>query len=308
MKHVFGPVPSRRLGNSLGIDPIPSKYCNFGCVYCQLGHTSLKTNTRQDFIDPYIILDEIKLVLTKEDKNIDYITILASGEPLLNSDIGFLIKKIKKMTKIPICLITNGALLASKSVQDEILDLDVIMPTLDAGNENLFLKINRPHHEINYNQMIKGMINYRKKYAGQIWMEVMLIKDLNDSKQDLEEIREKLDLINPDRVYVNVPIRPPTESWVKIPSDTSLELANEILKPYKDISKPETGDFSLYSDDFESELLAIISRHPLREDQIYKTFSKLKNEDIDTKLAELLNNKKIKKVEYESKIFWQYIP
>jgi len=308
LKHVFGPVPSRRLGNSLGIDPIPSKYCNFGCVYCQLGSTRHKINTRQSFFDPEIILEEIKFALEKNEQEIDYITFLASGEPLLSLDIGELIKKTKKISQIPICLITNGALLSNINVQNEILEADVVMPTLDAGNEKTFLKINRPHHDIKFDKMIDGLISFRKKYVGQIWMEVMLIKDENDSRKELEGIKKKLNLINPDRVYINVPIRPPTESWVKIPSIISLKIANTILKPYRDITEPEIGDFILYSDDFESELINIIKRHPLKEEQIYATFPELNKGAINKKLAYLMKNKKIKKIKYDDKVFWQYIP
>jgi len=168
LKHVFGPVPSRRLGNSLGIDPIPSKYCNFGCVYCQLGSTSFKTNTRQSFFKPELILKEIKLALKRNEQKIDYITFLASGEPLLSKDIGKLINKTKKLTQIPICVITNGALLSNLHVQNDILGADVVMPTLDAGNEKNFKKINRPHIDIKYDKMINGLISFRKKYVGQI--------------------------------------------------------------------------------------------------------------------------------------------
>ena len=308
MKHVFGPVPSRRLGNSLGIDPIPSKYCNFSCVYCQLGSTNYKTNTRQSFFNPKIILKEIKHALKKNEQEIDYITFLASGEPLLCKDIGELINKTKKMTKIPICIITNGALLSNLHVQKEILGADVVMPTLDAGNEKAFIRINRPHVDIKYNKMIDGLISFRKKYAGQIWMEVMLIKDLNDSRKELEEIKKKIDRINPDRVYINVPIRPPAESWVKVPTIITLKIANTILKPYRDITEPEIGNFKVYSDDFESEFINIISRHPLKEEQIFVTFPELNKGAINKKLAELVKNKKIKKIIYDNKVFWQSIP
>ncbi|NHI94476.1 MAG: radical SAM protein [Candidatus Lokiarchaeota archaeon] len=308
MKYVFGPVPSRRLGNSLGIDPIPSKICNYGCVYCQLGSTIKKTNKRENFFPPDEILDEIKNALKRYSKRIDFITILASGEPLLYSNIGYIIKEIKKLTNIPTCLITNGALLADERVQDEILDFDVVMPTLDAGNEKIFLKINRPYHEIKFEKMIQGFISFRKKYSGQIWMEVMLIKGVNDTLDELNQIREKLFLIKPDRVYINIPIRPPTESWVQIPSKDAIKKANKLLGAYKDISNPESGDFNLFTKNFEDELLAIISRHPLNLEQIMETFSNLSEEEIIKNLNELENMGKIKKILYQGKIFWQFNP
>jgi len=306
VKYVFGPVPSRRLGNSLGIDPIPSKICNFGCVYCQLGSTLKKTNKRDLFYPPEDILEEIREALKNKSQKVDYITILASGEPLLYSEIGYLVNEIKKFSKIPTCLITNGALLADGSVQDEILKFDVVMPTLDAGNENIFLKINRPHHTVKFDKMIEGFISFRKKYSGQIWMEVMLINGVNDTLEELTQIKEKLDLIIPDRVYINVPIRPPTEAWVKIPSKKDLNLANKILGAYKDISSPESGDFNLYSDNFEEELIAIISRHPLNLQQIEETFVNMPMDELNEKLKLLESQGKIKKISYQGKTFWQY--
>ena len=306
MKYVFGPVPSRRLGNSLGIDPIPSKICNYGCVYCQLGATIKKTNNRELFFPPNEILNEIKNALKNCSHKIDYITVLASGEPLLYSKIGYIINEIKKFTEIPTCLITNGALLADEEVQNEILNFDVIMPTLDAGNEKMFLKINRPHYKVRFKEMIEGFISFRKKYSGQIWMEVMLIKNVNDTMEELKQIKELLDLIKPDRVYVNVPIRPPAEDWVKIPAKDAIDLANEILGSYKDISNPESGDFNLYTENFEDEFLAIISRHPLNLQQILKTFSNLPLEEINEKIKELESQGKIIKISYQGKKFWQY--
>ena len=306
MKYVFGPVPSRRLGNSLGIDPIPSKICNFGCVYCQLGSTLKKTNKRELFYPPDDILEEIREALKNKTQKVDYITILASGEPLLYSKIGYLINEIKNFTNIPTCLITNGALLADERVQNEILNFDVVMPTLDAGNEKIFLKINRPHHTVKFEELIEGFISFRKKYSGQIWMEVMIIKDVNDTIEELRQIKEKLELIKPDRVYINVPIRPPTESWVKIPLKKTIDLANKILGAYKDISSPESGDFSLYSDNFEEELIAIISRHPLNLQQIKETFVNLSTVELNEKLKFLESQGKIKKTSYQGKTFWQY--
>ncbi|MHA1784739.1 MAG: radical SAM protein [Candidatus Helarchaeota archaeon] len=305
MKHVFGPVPSRRLGSSLGIDPIPSKTCNFGCVYCQLGATTNKTNDRKSFFPPDEILNEIKEALDNTSQKIDFITVLASGEPLLYLDIGYLIKEIKKISELPTCLITNGALIAEKSVQDEILEFDVLMPTLDAGNEKTFLKINRPHYKVKFEKMIEGFISFRMKYSGQIWMEVMLIKDVNDTPIELQQIKEKLNFIKPDRVYINVPIRPPAEPWVKIPSEESLKLAKDILGAYKNISEIESGEFSLHSSNFEDELLSIIRRHPLRDEQIIETFSNLTIEQIHENLKKLESNNKIQKINYQGRIFYK---
>jgi len=306
MKFVYGPVPSRRLGRSLGISPIPEKTCNYTCVYCQLGRTTHFTNTRKLFFPVEDILEEVKEALKKE-KQIDFITIVGEGEPLLYSEIGTLIKETKKLTSTPLAVITNGALLYDEEVRKEILDADVVLPTLDAYTEKQFRKINRPHKDIKIADVVQGLIEFRKIYKNQIWIEVMLVKDLNDDITSLTELRKLIDQIHADRVYINVPIRPPAESWVEIPPANRLTVGQEILGAY---SIAHFEELIVESIDQEAplseQLLNIIIRHPLRTEQIYTLFHETNKKEIDSILEQMIEKQLIVPVEYHDNIFWEH--
>ena len=203
MRYVYGPVPSRRLGRSLGIDPIPSKTCNYQCIYCQLGKTTKFTSERQDFFPKEEIYKELEESIKQNTGKFDFITFVGSGEPTLCKSLGNLILKAKKISKKPICVITNGSLLYQDDVKDDLIFSDVVLPTLDAGDEKLFIKINRPHPSIRYEKMIQGYIDFRKEFNGDFWIEIMLMKGINDSKEELLKIKKKIDLIQPDRIDFN---------------------------------------------------------------------------------------------------------
>ena len=307
MKYIFGPVPSRRLGRSLGVDPIPLKTCNYQCIYCQLGKTKYFTNERKSFLPKNEIIAEMEEAIKLNEKNIDYITFVGSGEPTLCKDLKGLIFKAKEISKKPTCVITNGGLLYDKKVQDALMLADVVLPSLDAGDKKSFIKINRPHPSIKFDSMIQGFIDFKRTYKGKFWIEIMLMKGINDSKEDLLKIKEILDLIQPDRIDINVPIRPPTENWVKIPDKTVISLLNEVFYDYNNINFPEIGKFVFYSSDFEKEVLSIIQRHPMREDQIVETFASanLSKDDIILKLKKLELEKKIKNWDYYGKSYWK---
>jgi len=309
MKYVYGPVPSRRLGSSLGIDPIPSKTCNYQCIYCQLGRTTNFPNERKNFSPKNEIIAEMKTAIKQNENNIDYITFVGSGEPTLYRDLGALILKVKEFSKKPVCVITNGALLYDLEIRNILMHADVVLPSLDAGDEKSFIRINRPHPSIKFDAMIQGFIDFQKNFKGKFWIEIMIMKGINDSKEELLKIKEKIDLIKPDRIDINVPIRPPVEEWVKIPGKNIISLLNEIFGEYYDINFPEIGKFGFYSSDFEKELLSIIERHPMRQEQILETFSSnnFNKDEILLRLENLESKKKIKKILYGQKIFWKLL-
>ena len=306
MEFVYGPVPSRRLGRSLGIDPLPSKTCNHQCIYCQLGKTTHFTNTRENYFPVTQIINEMRSAIKINQNLIDYITFVGSGEPTLYKDLKDLIIAAKEVSNKPICVITNGSLLNNEEVVEALLLTDVILPSLDAGSENLFKKINRPHPSLKYDEIIQGYISFREKYKGKFWLEIMLMKDINDSKDELTLIRDKIDLIKPDRIDINVPIRPPTEPWVKIPNATVLSKLTEIFHAYNNINFPEKGNFLTYSSNFEMELISLIKRHPMRQQQIIKNFSNDQLNEIELLrlLSHLECEKKIKRNVYNDEIFW----
>ncbi|MHA1657815.1 MAG: radical SAM protein [Promethearchaeota archaeon] len=307
MKYIYGPVPSRRLGKSLGIDPLPPKTCNFQCIYCQLGKTTNFTNERNNFFPKDDIAHEMKKAIKKNENNIDFITFVGSGEPTLYKDLKYLLLKAKELSTKPTCVITNGSLMYDSDVKEALMLADVVLPTLDAGEEKSFIKINRPHPQIKYDTMVQGLIDFRKEYDGKFWIEIMVMKGINDSKEELLKIKEKIDLIKPNRIDINVPIRPPVEKWVTIPDKNIIPILNEVFGDYFDINFPEIGTFGLFSLNFEKEFLKIIERHPMRQDQIFKTFCSedLNKSDILARLLKLESDNKIKKSIYRNQIHWK---
>ena len=309
MKYIYGPVPSRRLGNSLGIDPIPSKTCNYQCIYCQLGKTTNFTNERKDFCPKEDIIKEMEESINLHKSKLDYVTFVGSGEPTLYKSLGELILKAKELSQKPVCVITNGSLLYQRDVKDDLLISDVVLPTLDAGDEKLYIKINRPHPTIKFEKMIQGYIDFREEFKGQFWIEIMIMKGINDSKEELLKIKNKLDLINPDRIDINVPIRPPTESWVQIPDKSVIPILKDVFGEYNNINFPERGKFTVFSTSFEIELNNLLERHPMRQEQIFETFcsKKFNEQDALLQLNTLASKNKIKKIIYNNQIFWRLI-
>lgn len=214
MKYVYGPVPSRRLGFSLGIDVVPYKTCTLDCIYCQIGRTTQKTLDRRPYAQKADILAEVKEVLSRKQQ-IDYITLSGSGEPTLNSDIGALIKEVKACTSLPVAVLTNGTLLFMKDVQKDLLNADIVLPSLDAASLQVFRRVNRPHHSLKTETILDGLKRFRKLYQGRIWLEIMLIKGFNDNAEELLSLKNAVLDIRPDRVYLNTVVRPPAEIYAK---------------------------------------------------------------------------------------------
>jgi wyosine [tRNA(Phe)-imidazoG37] synthetase (radical SAM superfamily) len=206
--HIFGPVPSRRLGRSLGIDLVPHKTCSYDCLYCQVGHTTEKTAVRKNWVDADEIVAELG---TKLSSRPDYITLSGSGEPTLFAGCGELIDKIKKITNIPVAVITNGSMLSEKQVRKELLGADLVAPSLDAGDEETFQKINQPCSEITFDKMLAGLIEFRREFKGKYWLEVFFINGLNDGDQQVDKIAACIAAIGPDKVQLNTVTRPPAD-------------------------------------------------------------------------------------------------
>ncbi len=263
---VYGPVPSRRLGNSLGVDIIPRKTCSYSCVYCQLGRTMSKQYEPRSYYHREEILDEIEKNLQNSDP--DYITIVGDGEPTLSSDLGWIINQCKSRWTIPVAVITNGSLLYRDEIRGYLTNADIVMPSLDAANKEVFRKINRPHGKIKYNDVVNGMVLFRKQYSGIIRLEVMLVEGLNDNEEHLHDLKDIIDTINPDTVDISIPTRPPAEKWVNPPSFEKIVYARKLLKGTEVMTTAEHGEFGLAN--FETVLEAVqqlSSRHPLRLSQ-----------------------------------------
>lgn len=273
MQYVFGPVPSRRLGQSLGIDTIPLKTCNWNCVYCQLGRTTRPTNQRREYYPRSDILTEVMQALsTHPPGSIDWLTFVGSGEPTLHAGIGWLIRQVKALTDIPIAVITNGSLLYLPEVREELCVADAVLPTLDAGTAKLYRTINRARPELTLELLVEGMAAFRREFAGKLWVEVMLIKDLNDTEDSLRDIAATITRIRPDLIHISLPTRPPVEPWVLPADEAGVLRAMAILGDVAQVLHPLDGVFDLsgYSN-VSDAIIAIISRHPMREDDLLRS-------------------------------------
>ena len=221
-KYLFGPVPSRRLGRSLGVDIMPFKTCSLDCVYCQLGPTTKKTIERKGYIAIEPVLTELKNRLA-EGLQADFITISGSGEPTLNSHLGKLIDGIKRITNIPVAILTNGTLFYRQDVRADCARADVVLPSLDAADKQTFERINRTHSELSIENVISGLCAFRAEYAGQIWLEVFLIEDFNTDTEQIAEIKKAIERIGPDKVQLNTAVRPTACAGIKKVSAEKLQ-------------------------------------------------------------------------------------
>jgi wyosine [tRNA(Phe)-imidazoG37] synthetase (radical SAM superfamily) len=306
MRFVFGPVPSRRLGQSLGIDTIPLKTCNWNCVYCQLGRTRPLVNRRQEYSPSGEILCEVRQAFQAHQAGaIDWVTFVGSGEPLLHSGTGELIRQVKGMTSIPVAVITNGSLLYLPEVRQELLPADAVLPSLDAGSADLYRKIDRPHPELTFERFVKGLIAFRQEYRGKLWVEVMLVRGLNDTPQALWDIAKILQNIRPEAVHLNLPTRPPAETWIQPPTEESLLHAVAILGNIAEVVHPAEGSFDLSGcEDPLEAIVAIITRHPMRQEELERTLARWSSEQVSQALANLADSGRAQIVERYGVRFW----
>ena len=257
---IFGPVPSRRLGRSLGVDLVPFKTCTYDCIYCQLGPTTHKTTQRKEYVPLDDVIEALKPRLATDP---DYITLSGSGEPTLYSRIGELIDRIKKLTTIPVALLTNGSLLFLPKVRNDIINADLIVPSLDAGSDTCFQYVNRPHKDIQFDQMLQGLIDLRNEYKGQYWLEVFLLGGMTSTEQEIKKLAQCIQRIAPDRVQVNTVTRPPAESFaLPVPKDqlqtfaAQLSENAQVIADYQKVHSQKT--FTATRDD----ILQLLQRRP----------------------------------------------
>lgn len=263
------------------MDIIPGKYCCFDCIYCQIGKTTNHEIERKSFFDPYKIVNEVIEKVNTSD-HIDYITFSGSGEPTLNSDLGLMIDEIKKSVDIPVSVITSGALLSREDVRKDLLAADVVLPSLDAVSEDIFRYINRPHLLIEIQSIISGLKLLRKDYRGQMWLEIMLVKDINDIEEELGKIREVVDSIHADKVQLNTVTRPPSDDMMGRLTKDELEKACSFFgNTCEIISTFEKIPVQHEEKEWSKTVLDILKRRSLSLDDIVKvtgvSFYKAKN-------------------------------
>lgn len=306
MACVFGPIPSRRLGRSLGIDPVPLKTCNWNCVYCQLGRTRPLTNERRVYVPLPVLLSEIDQALAARAPNeIDWVTIVGSGEPTLHSEIGELIRAIKCRTTIPVAVITNGALLYLPDVREALYAADAVLPTFSAGSAEVYRALHRPHPETTFERLLEGLIAFRAGYRGNIWVEVMLVRGVNDSEEALRDIAAALQRVQPNRIDITLPERPPAEPWVEPPDAEGLMRATAILGVAAHVVHPAEGTFDLrgYASPVEA-ILAIIARHPMRAEELERALARWVPDQVRQALHTLESSGAAQVIERYGTRFW----
>ncbi|MFZ6031180.1 MAG: radical SAM protein [Chloroflexota bacterium] len=308
MSAVFGPIPSRRLGKSLGVDLVPLKTCNWNCVYCQLGRTRPLQNQRREYIPRQQIFAEVEQVLASQlPGEIDWITFVGSGEPTLHSGLGWLIRQVKALSDLPVAVITNGALLCQADLRAELAAADAVLPSLDAGNAALYRKINRPWPKLTFDACLDGLIAFRQEFGGKLWVEVMLLKGVNDSRQALDELAAALARVHPDRIDLMLPVRPPAESWVQPADEIGLRRARQLLEIAAPVLVPDAAPavtVALSLDDLSAAICDVVTRHPMREDELCAVLGKWPPGDVRRTLDELWAAGKVQVIERLGQRFW----
>lgn len=264
--YVFGPLPSRRLGRSVGISPIPPKTCNYSCVYCQLGRTSRLDHALQDYYPVEAIMDEFRDFL-KAGVDYDVVSVVGEGEPTLYAQLLPLIEALKVVQDKPVCVITNAANIDLPQVQAALMSADIVLPSLDTVDETTWRRMHRPSRHIDGAAIIDALIDFSHRYTGQLWLEVMLLKGYNDSPEAIDALADRVSEMRTDRIYINVPARPPAESEVTIPDEAAIRYACERLGGSA-IDHLTSGDFYSAEADPLAAVRSITMRHPMTVHEI----------------------------------------
>jgi wyosine [tRNA(Phe)-imidazoG37] synthetase (radical SAM superfamily) len=303
MNYIFGPVRSRRLGFSLGVDVIPYKTCSLDCPYCQLGRTTVKTIDRSPYGDADAVIVELIQVLQEQQK-IDYITLSGSGEPTLSSNLGTIIRRIKEITVIPVAVLTNGTLLHREEVREELSAADLVVPSIDAVSEDIFRMVNRPHPLVTVQQMLVGLEQFRLMFGGQLWLEIMLLKGINDREEEIEKIKKAIAAIAVDRVQLNTPIRPAWDSSITPLSARELDrIKKQIGVKCEVIAGTEIKQRGIEAD-VEERIVSVIQRRPLNLPEIADSLG-MPPAMVSKHLAHLEEQGRVTTRHYGSELFYQ---
>lgn len=306
MQHLFGPVPSRRLGISLGIDLVPFKTCTLDCVYCECGRTTCFTLERTEYVPTDAVLAELENFLAGNPQ-LDYITFSGSGEPTLHSGIGKIICYLKKnYPQYKIALLTNGTLFHLPKLREEIKPVDMVLPSLDAASEEVFRQINRPDPTLDFKTFLNGLIEFRQIYTGKIWLEIFIIPGINDFDAEIERFRELLPRIKPEKVQLNTLDRPGTESWVRPATRELLEKIAVRLEWPADIIASFHYDKTLKTEstNIEAQILQTIKRRPCTVEDL-STILGLPPTELNKYLKSLILRRQIITKELGRGIFYQ---
>lgn len=303
----FGPIPSRRLGRSLGINNIPPKICTYSCVYCQIGKTSNMKIQPQVFYPPSKIFNEVQEKVEKsreKGESIDYLTFVPDGEPTLDINLGKEIKLIKSLG-IKVAVISNSSLIDQKQVRENLQEVDLVSLKVDSVEEEIWRKVNHPHRSLSLKSILDGILEFSRIFKGKIITETMLIKDVNDNSQNIKKVADFLAKLKPSRSYLSLPIRPPADSWVQSSSEEVVNQSYHIFKEKVDQVEcliGYEGNAFAFTGEVEEDILSITSVHPMREEAL-KDFLKRAKSDWST-ILKLINKGQLVETEYEGNKFY----
>jgi len=304
----FGPVPSRRLGRSLGINNIPAKVCSYSCIYCQLGRTVERSSERKRFYAPEEVFKDVERrfrEVKRKGEVVDYLTFVPDGEPTLDENLGVEIDLLRELG-VPIAILTNSSLVWREDVREDLLKLDLVSLKVDAVNERVWRRINRPEKSLKLQDILDGILEFSKKFKGKLITETMLVEGV-EYGEEFEKIAEFLSRVKPDKAYVAIPTRPPAESWVKPAREETVNKAFQEFSKRLGEGRVEyligyEGEAFSSTGDLEENLLSITSVHPMREEGVKRL---LKKANADWTVVErLLAEGKLIKLEYEGHIYY----
>ncbi len=303
---VFGPVPSRRLGQSLGINHIPPKACSYSCVYCQIGRTNHMTVKRSEFYKPEEIYAQTKQKLSDiGGERVDYLSFVPDGEPTLDINLGRHIDLLRPLG-IKIAVITNASLLWMDDVKKDLRKADWVSIKVDAVDHDVWKKVDRPHGSLELKRVLQGAADFTERFKGRLVTETMLVRGFNDDEYHLKEIADRIHCMKPEKAYILVPTRPPAESGVAGPTAEMLRNAFDIFRQRGILTECITGDEGdsfYFTDDVANDLLSISAVHPVREDVIMNL---LKKRNLDkTVIDQLIDKQMISSYVYEGKRFYK---
>lgn len=303
MSFVFGPVPSRRLGRSLGVDLVPFKTCTYDCIYCQLGRTTDRTITRRDRVDRQAVLDDLQQKLVSEP---EYITLSGSGEPTLHLGLGELIDQIHSLTDIPVAVLTNGSLLWQPELRRELRNADLVIPSLDAGGEQMFQAVNRSHPDLSFDLLIEGLIDFREEFDGDYWLEIMLLGGYTSTKSEVSRISQLVERIDPDKVQINTVTRPPSEEFATgIGYSYLQQLASIFSRPVELVADLRGSHCARVFGASRDAVVQMLSRRPCTVDEISAGLGMHRNEVVKY-LEQLQNEQSVRYRLCDGKLYYVY--
>ncbi len=304
-RYLYGPVPSRRLGRSLGIDLVPHKICTYDCIYCQIGKTTQKTLVRKEHVPVREVIGEVARFLKEETSPVDYLSLSGSGEPTLNSQIRRVIEGVKKITSIPIAVITNGSLFYLEEVREDLLDTDVVLPSLDAVSSDAFIRMNRPPEGFSVENVIDGLVQFRKIYEGKIWLEILFCRGVNNGEDELLRMKKAIDRIKPDQIHINTVVRPPSEESAIPLSRKELERIREFFGGLVSIvSEFDRHAPSMGEKNIREEILNILRRRPLSRADLSRGME-MSEEELESHMKPLVLKGIVKVRSFRGSLFYE---